>query len=156
MSGYNIRLTLYGLLNNIDPGLLIKSLDGQVTYPGIGTFTLNDFYDPTYRPVVVLPQSPETIDIQFLLYSRNSPTNEEILKNGDNDSIFVSRFDGRKPTKILISAYFDNPDFNKWTQKMRDQFLSLYDCNVIIVDWRGGNLNNYIQVFCHAKLFKCI
>ena len=141
-----MELTVRSLLNNIDPGLLIESLDGRVTYPDIGTFTLLDFYHPIYRPVVVLPQSPDTIDIQFSLYTRNNRRVAQSLIVGDNTTIKESNFVGTNPTKFIVHGYLDNPDFSKWMGKMKDLFLKTYDCNVIIVDWRGGNLNDYPQV----------
>jgi hypothetical protein len=141
-----IGLTVHSLLNNIDPGLLVQSLTGRVTYPDIGTFTIWDFYDPIYRPVVVLPQSPETINTLFSLYTQTNPTAAQPLRVGENTTITVSNFVGTNPTKFIVHGYIDNPDFSQWMEELKDLFLKTYDCNVIIVDWRGGNLNDYIQV----------
>ena len=139
-------MTIWNGLNNVDPRLIAATLSGQVTYPGIGTFTVADFWDPINRPVVMLPQCPETINTLFALYTRTNPNNGQPLRWNDTTSITASNFDGTKPTKFIVPGFIDDPNYSNWQESIRDKFLNASDSNVIIVSWSGGNFNDYIQV----------
>ncbi|XP_054165873.1 pancreatic lipase-related protein 2-like [Oppia nitens] len=124
----------------------------EVTYPGIGHFTLKDFYDPIWRPLVLLPQSPEHINTKFLLHTRQNLKTAQVLKQGDLDAIKNSYFDGNKPTKFIIHGFLDNQLFGEWMRKMKDTFLESNDYNVFIVDWSGGNGLPYTQATANTKV----
>ena len=121
----------------------------EVDYPGIGHFTTHDFYDEVYRPVVVLPESPEHIKVRFMSYTRSNAKNEEYLNYNNHNSIKNSHFNGSNPTKFIVHGFVDSQDLGPYMKEMKDQFLAVYDDNVIIVDWSGGNGLPYAQVLKH-------
>lgn len=49
-----------------------------------------------------------------------------------------SGFDGNKRTVIIISGFMTNDDV-PWMDRIKDLWLKLEDCNVIIVTWKDGN-----------------
>ena len=120
---------------------------GEVTYPGIGHFTTKDFWDPLYRPIVFLPQSPQKINTRFLLHTRKNLNSAQYLVVGDHQSMKSSFFDGKKPTKFIVHGFIDNQLFGEWMRHMKDEFLMADDYNVVLVDWSHGNFFPYGQVF---------
>jgi hypothetical protein len=137
------------IINIIDIFLcycLLLIVYSEVTYPDIGTFTSNDFYDEKIRPIVLLPQSPEHINTKFLLFTRQNQSNSQELKVHNLDTIKKSNFDSKVPTKFIIHGFLDNQLFGHWMVEMKDEFLKASPYNVIIVDWSGGNGLPYGQV----------
>ncbi|CAG2182438.1 unnamed protein product, partial [Oppiella nova] len=111
----------------------------EVDYPGIGHFTTNDFYDPKYRPIVFLPQSPDHIKTKFLLHTRKNQRDAQVITQGDKQAIKNSNFNGKNPTKFIVHGFLDNQLFGDWMRQMKDEFLFAGDYNVFLVDWAGGN-----------------
>ncbi|XP_054152598.1 pancreatic triacylglycerol lipase-like [Oppia nitens] len=124
----------------------------EVTYPGIGHFTLLDFWDPLHRPVVLLPQSPDHIATKFLLYTRQNQDSPQTIKQGDQQAIKSSHFDGKKQTKFIIHGFFDNQIVGQWMRDLKTEFLKSSDCNVFLVDWSGGNGMPYVQATANTKV----
>ena len=125
---------------------------GEITYPRIGHFTTNDFKDPTIRPVVFLPQSPEHIKTRFLLYTRKNLKDEQHINYDDHESIKKSNFDGTKQTKFIVHGFLDNPSLGPYMKDMKDEFLAVGDYNVVIVDWSGGNGLPYTQATANTRV----
>ena len=131
----------------------ISSVFGKsVTYPGYGTWSTEDFSEIKNTLVAcplkddALPQSPEHIDPEFLLYTRENPDEPQKLHYNNSEEIQSSRFDGKKMTRVLVHGFMDNQDFGKiWMEKFRHTILENEDSNVISVDWHKGNFFPYFQ-----------
>lgn len=123
----------------------------SVTYPGFGTFTIHDFYHILYRPIVLLPNSPEDIDPDFLLFTRDSDNSERLSYN-DSSALLSSDFDEARNTKIIVPGFNNNIDNAKYLTKMKNEFLKYEDLNVIIVDWRKGNGLPYSQAVANVRI----
>ncbi|XP_054152605.1 pancreatic triacylglycerol lipase-like [Oppia nitens] len=124
----------------------------EVTYPGIGHFTVYDFRDPVYRKNVLLPQSPHQIDTQFLLYTLANQWYPTFIRLGDRKSVRGSRFVAKKPTKFIIHGFVDNIILGQWMHQLKDQLLKQEDCNVFLVDWKGGNGWPYEQAVANTRV----
>lgn len=85
----------------------LVAADPSVTYPGIGTFHRNDFFDPIHRPINFLPQSPEQISPNFLLFTRKNTADAQSLHYGQVDSVRKSFFNASLPTKIIVHGFLD-------------------------------------------------
>lgn len=123
----------------------------EVTYPDFGTFTDQDFYDYDYRPYVMLPQSPEALDPQFRLYTRENLKQYQILKYNNHEALAKSNFRPSRRTKLIIHGFLSNSEYD-WIETIKETYLHSEDCNVIKVDWRNGNGMPYEQAVANARI----
>ncbi|XP_012239344.1 LOW QUALITY PROTEIN: pancreatic triacylglycerol lipase-like [Bombus impatiens] len=72
--------------------------------------------------------------INFTLYTRENPTDGEILKLNDVESIRNSHWNATKQTIIVTHGWTHSGEAPVCTT-IRDGFLKVRDCNVIILDW---------------------
>ncbi|KPM04406.1 pancreatic triacylglycerol lipase-like protein [Sarcoptes scabiei] len=128
----------------------------NVTYPEIGTFFLQDFFHPIVRPLDLLPNSPDSIEPTFMLYTRNNPSESDIFyynpNNILNDHFNPGRFQPNLLTKIIVHGYIDNTMLAQWMHELKDQFLNQASYNVIVVDWQKGNLPPYTQAAANSRI----
>ncbi|KAL4716582.1 hypothetical protein ACJJTC_010246 [Scirpophaga incertulas] len=71
---------------------------------------------------------------QYWLYTRQNPGNPQLLVNGDIRSVQNSNYRAQRPIKVLIHGWNSNLNSDSNTM-VRDAFLAVQDCNVIVVDW---------------------
>ena len=107
----------------------------NITYPGIGTFTSKDFKHPIYRPIVLLPESPEEIGPLFLLHTRRNRYEPVKFAYDEDSPQFPVFFDPKKPTWILMHG-FNHHSLKPWMNIFKDTLLDLDDFNVFIVESR--------------------
>nr|XP_027197649.1 pancreatic triacylglycerol lipase-like [Dermatophagoides pteronyssinus] len=150
MIGKKLIFALF--LNAILYCLPVCDAHKSVTYPGIGTFTDNDFYDIKWRPFVALPESPERIDPNYVLYNRKIQYNPQTLSFNNTDMIRMSHFDPKLETKILVHGFIDGPLINCWMYPMKDKILVTHDVNVILVDWSKSDFFPYTQATANARI----
>ncbi|XP_054152599.1 pancreatic triacylglycerol lipase-like, partial [Oppia nitens] len=129
----------------------------QVSYPGIGLFTHNDYWHKLYRPIVMLPFSPKRINTLFNLYSRKNPDNGLLVKQGSVPSILSNCTSdtngvGDKPVKFIVHGLLENKYLSKWMIQLKDALLSYEDCYVFIVDWSDGNSLPYEQALSNTRV----
>src|SRR5699024_9430755 len=130
---------------------------GSVTYPGIGTFYSSDFYHPIYRPFgfLYLPASPTEIMPDFYLYTRANPQLREQLRWNNTEDIRKSKyFNASLPTKFIVHGFMENHKFlhTKWKNQIKNRLLDYAPFNVILVDWRKGNVFPYTQAACNTRV----
>ncbi|XP_022250239.1 pancreatic lipase-related protein 2-like isoform X2 [Limulus polyphemus] len=119
----------------------------------LGCFeTGGDFFHPIFRPLNVLPDDREVINVRFYLYTRKSPKDYEELSNSDESKVRKSNFDPTHKTKFIVHGWIDNQLFGYWMRDMKDEFLLHDDYNVIIVDWSGGNGLPYTQATSNTRV----
>ncbi|XP_027197651.2 pancreatic triacylglycerol lipase-like [Dermatophagoides pteronyssinus] len=134
--------------------ILILGCDSNlttVTYPGIGTFSLTDFYHPIYRPIVLLPNSPEDMNATFCLYTPNNVDDFDELDWNNTDHYESTRFDANLDTKIIIHGWRGDSQ-EAWLSKLKDTLLKAKDLNVIIVGWPGGAKTPYTQAVSNTRV----
>jgi hypothetical protein len=107
---------------------LTKSHDNtSVCYPIVGCFDNNAPYD---NAALELPQSPETIDTQFLLFTQEKPSTPEFLSYiNDDQSIENSKVNPSRWLRIIIHGFINNRD-SDWIQPLRDELLKLGDVSI--------------------------
>ncbi|XP_022117415.2 pancreatic triacylglycerol lipase isoform X1 [Pieris rapae] len=72
---------------------------------------------------------------QYWLYTRRNPTNHQVLKVNDDNSIRNSNYNGNLPTKVVVHGW-NSKGSSSMNPMIRDAFLRVGDYNVIVVDWR--------------------
>ncbi|KAG1657254.1 Pancreatic triacylglycerol lipase [Nymphon striatum] len=124
--------------------------DLTVCYKGLGCFsTGGDFYNPTERPINLLPFSPKVINTSFILHTRSHGA--EYLKFNDTRGIFNSNFDANKKTKFIIHGFLDN-GLLPWVKRLAKEFLTYGDYNVIAVNWAGGSGPTYTEATANTRV----
>ncbi|CAG9796750.1 unnamed protein product [Diatraea saccharalis] len=79
---------------------------------------------------------------QYWLFTRQNPTSRQELVNGNINSIRNSNYRGNRPTKVIVHGWNSN-GYSNINPMIRDAFLAVEDCNVIVVDWRALANSNY-------------
>ena len=73
---------------------------------------------------MIVPRQPSTDvnEVEFLLWTPENPSSEQILVLDDAPSVESSSFNANRPTKILVHGYTDNGR-SHWIKDMRDEFF---------------------------------
>lgn len=95
---------------------------------------------------IILPDSPEKVNTHFFLYTRNNPTEPQLISA--NNLFFL---DITKPIKVIIHGFIDEAK-NKWVSAMAKELLLSEDLYVIAVDWSGGNRFPYSQAVANTVI----
>ncbi|XP_017487267.1 PREDICTED: inactive pancreatic lipase-related protein 1-like [Rhagoletis zephyria] len=112
-----------------------SSIHKSVDYPGIGFFDTDGLLD-------YLPEDPFKMEPSFYLYTRENPTEAEVLLWNNTESVESSRYySNGRPTKVIIHGYVETPASRPWIGDMKDKFLEAFDLNVIIIDWSKNRAN---------------
>ena len=127
-----------------------------VCYGDLGCFSrTGHFGDPRHRPISVVPQSPEIINTNFLLYTRQNPYEPQIL-NKSVASIVHSNLNIHRPTKILVAGFLFSNVMGKYQQKsfqlLIRSYLNAGDYNVILCDWGEGASTWYFQASANSRV----
>lgn len=126
---------------------LIRAVS-KVCYDGYGCFSNAPPFTSSRRPLSLLPQSPGKIGTKFHLYTRANKLNQDVVTPAN---LAASRFQPKKPTKIIIHGFFGKLN-NDWIRNIRDQYLKYYDVNVIVVEWTKGAGLPYTQATANTRL----
>lgn len=105
-----------------------------------------------YRPLSLLPDDRHLVNTTFMLFTRSNPVVQEYLHVSEEHLSGNTVFQPRKPTKIIVHGFMDNILVGNWLFEMKDRFLDTMDCNVIVVDWRGGNVLPYSQATANCRV----
>ncbi|GAB1606434.1 pancreatic triacylglycerol lipase-like, partial [Argonauta hians] len=119
-------------------------------YGKLGCFSTDGFFS-IWRPINLLPESRETINTQFRLFTRQNPKVDTLIRADYPLTLSVSHFNGSKPTKFLVHG-FTQDGFIPWIVKMKDELLKYDDFNVFIVDWGSGSKPPYTQATGNTRL----
>ncbi|XP_064487806.1 pancreatic triacylglycerol lipase-like [Ornithodoros turicata] len=121
--------------------------------PDLGCFRNGgNWFHLLYRPVSALPDDRDVVNTTFLLYTRDNPSIHEYLVPSSHYDLLNTQFNPRRPTKLVVHGYMDNIVIGKWLFDMRDKILQAEDANVIIVDWKGGNLLPYPRATANTRV----
>lgn len=121
--------------------------------PDLGCFRSGGhWFHLLYRPVSLLPDDRHLVNTTFLLFTRSNPVVQEYLQTDVDHLQRSTVFRPRKPTKIIVHGFMDNILVGNWLFEMKDRFLDTMDCNVIVVDWRGGNVLPYSQATANGRV----
>nr|KAG5703235.1 hypothetical protein BaRGS_034146 [Batillaria attramentaria] len=76
----------------------------------------------------------------------------KVLSYKNDTPVSNTTFDASRKTKVIVHG-FSNSGFEGWVQRMKDAFLQIEDCNVIVVGWENGaKLPYYDQAVANTRL----
>jgi len=97
------------------------------------------------------PECPDDIGVVFMLYNPKTTSSGTIIKAGAS-SVSNSPFDPSLPTRVVAHGFTDFGGA-PWMLLMKDEFLDLEPCNVILVDWqRAARGPNYPQAVANTRV----
>lgn len=122
-------------------------------YGNLGCFSTDAPFTSPERPVAVAPEDPDKIKTQFLLYTREGKTSDQILDARHPETVkSVWSLFKKRQTQILIHGFMDSPTLTSLWGGLKNELLKHGDYNVIIVDWSSGNLFPYDQACANARV----
>uniref|UniRef100_A0A8B9L0W5 Triacylglycerol lipase n=1 Tax=Astyanax mexicanus TaxID=7994 RepID=A0A8B9L0W5_ASTMX len=128
---------------------LVSTLAGaaygaEVCYGSLGCFSDDYPWSGSFeRPIARLPWSPSSINTRFLLFTRDNPSNYQVI-SASQSSISGSKYQSYRKTRFVIHGYIDKGDEN-WLLDMCKTMLTVEDVNCICVDWKTGGRTLYTQ-----------
>uniref|UniRef100_A0A4X2MDI7 Triacylglycerol lipase n=1 Tax=Vombatus ursinus TaxID=29139 RepID=A0A4X2MDI7_VOMUR len=118
-------------------------LGKEVCYVDLGCFVDDDPWGGTLiRPLKVLPWSPETINIHFLLYTNENPNYFQMLQPSEPSTIEYSNFKTDRKTRFVIHGYIDK---EKTVGRQTCNMFQVEQLNCICGDWKEGSQTTYTQ-----------
>ncbi|CAG9796747.1 unnamed protein product [Diatraea saccharalis] len=100
---------------------------------GKGVPHLVDLHEPADQNLI---NSRNGANNQYWLYTRQNPTNHQILVNGNIQSIWNSNYVASRPLKVIVHGWNSNA-LSDLNPAITSAYLAVQDCNVIVVDWRA-------------------
>ncbi|KAH3782803.1 pancreatic triacylglycerol lipase-like [Dreissena polymorpha] len=124
-----------------------------VCYDDLGCFSTGGAFTSLFRPLNLNPQSPNSINPRFLLFTRENPAtgSQQFLRYNDYNGLEMSHFKGSRPTKVICHGFLEN-GFVDWMNEMKDELLKNGDYNVVLVDWGGGSGIPYTQATANTRV----
>ncbi|XP_045779131.1 pancreatic triacylglycerol lipase-like [Maniola jurtina] len=98
---------------------------------GDGTLHLVDLHAPVDEEYL---NTRNGANNAYWLFTRQNPTNRDILVNGNANSIRNSNYRGNRPTKVIVHGW-SSSGTSSLNPMITSQFLHAGDFNVIVVDW---------------------
>ncbi|XP_033617289.1 pancreatic lipase-related protein 2 [Fukomys damarensis] len=126
--------------------LLLATIRGkEVCYTHLGCFSNEKPWAGTLlRPVKIFPESPESINTRFLLYTNENQNNYQLINATDPATIKASNFNLDRRTRFIIHGFLENGEKSWMTDSCRRMF-QVEKVNCVCVDWQGGSRTIYGQ-----------
>jgi len=125
-----------------------KRDEEMVCYKDLGCFRDDGAFDY----LDVLPSPPEEINTTYLLFTRDNPSDAQVLLPANGTALALSHFDAAKPSKVIVHG-FGSSCARVWVREMRVALLTMVDCNLICVDWeQGATTPNYMRAASNTRL----
>ncbi|XP_056388248.1 pancreatic lipase-related protein 2-like [Hyla sarda] len=120
-------------------------------YENLGCFS-NDYpYKSVTRPVSIFPQSPESINTQFFLFTQQNTDQYQVVSAKNLSSIEQSNFDGSRNSVFIVHGYSDSGS-EPWPMEMSQTIVRRENVNCFNVDWSGGSSANYFQAMNNVQV----
>ncbi|XP_040572497.1 inactive pancreatic lipase-related protein 1 isoform X2 [Lepeophtheirus salmonis] len=87
------------------------------------------------------PVSPDEIDLQIKLYTRQNRDKPNIFMYNDISNLNISNFNESRNTKMIVHGFGGSCD-KPWVRLMKDAFLNK-ELNVFCADWSKGAIHPY-------------
>lgn len=120
-------------------------------YDDIGCVTNDPPYQSLTRPVSIFPQSPESINTQFFLFTVKNTEQYQVVSAKNRSTLYESNFHGNRSTVIITHGYTEKGN-DPWPVKMCQTILQVEDVNCICVDWSGGSSAIYFQAINNVQV----
>lgn len=128
-----------------------KETNARKCYGMYGCFELSPPWTSEHRPVSLFPNELNEIEPNYFLYTRKNRQNPTRIDVNDFDYVPNLNIDVNKPIFIITHGYMEGGSID-WIYNMGQEFLTIEDCNVIVVDWHGGSSPPYTQAVANTRL----
>ncbi|KAL0901743.1 hypothetical protein ABMA27_006921 [Loxostege sticticalis] len=98
-----------------------------------GTPLLVDLEEPVHESALSARNGAHN---QYWLFTRQNPTNRQVLTNNNANSVRNSNYRGNRGLVVIVHGWRNNGNTHM-NPLIRDAFLAVADVNVIVVDWSG-------------------
>ncbi|GBM18642.1 Pancreatic lipase-related protein 2 [Araneus ventricosus] len=120
----------------------------SVCYDELGCFDKKG----TFKHLKQLPEPPETVNTQFLLYTKKNPTVPQFLDYKKPETIINSNIDPKMPLKVLTHG-FGGTNNMTWLWELKNALVEMEGVNVIIIDWSlGARAPYYVTAVVNSEL----
>uniref|UniRef100_A0A672TFY6 Triacylglycerol lipase n=1 Tax=Strigops habroptila TaxID=2489341 RepID=A0A672TFY6_STRHB len=127
-------------------------LGRQVCYRRLGCFTDKPPWSGIPgRELAGLPSSPEYVNTNFLLYTRDNIMKYQKISATSPSTIKASNFRTHRKTRFLIHGHLAGADL-PWISKMCRFMFHTEDVNCILTDWRGGSNGLYTEAVNNVRI----
>ncbi|XP_069835802.1 pancreatic triacylglycerol lipase-like [Dendropsophus ebraccatus] len=120
-------------------------------YDDIGCVSNDPPYWSLTRSVSIFPQSPEEINTQFFLFTRNNIDQYQVVSARDLSTIQNSSLDCSRKSVFIIHGFTDRGD-SPWMVDMCRTLLQVENVNCLCVDWSGGSSAIYLQAMNNIQV----
>ncbi|XP_050832444.1 pancreatic lipase-related protein 2-like isoform X4 [Serinus canaria] len=103
------------------------------------------------RQLAGLPSSPDAVNTNFLLYTRDNMVKYQKISATNPSTIKASNFRADRKTRFIIHGHLAGADLPWITSICRFMFHS-EDVNCILTDWRGGSSGLYTDAVNNVRI----
>uniref|UniRef100_A0A8C3UBV8 Triacylglycerol lipase n=1 Tax=Catharus ustulatus TaxID=91951 RepID=A0A8C3UBV8_CATUS len=103
------------------------------------------------RQLAGLPSSPDAVNTNFLLYTRDNRLKYQKISATNPSTIKASNFRAHRKTRFIIHGHLAGADLPWITNMCRFMFHS-EDVNCILTDWRGGSSGLYTDAVNNVRI----
>ncbi|XP_009474375.1 PREDICTED: pancreatic lipase-related protein 2-like [Nipponia nippon] len=124
----------------------------EVCYKRLGCFTDSPPWSGIPgRQLAGLPSSPEAVNTNFLLYTRDNIMKYQKISATNPSTIKASNFRTHRKTRFIIHGHLAGADLPWITNICRSMFHT-EDVNCILTDWRGGSSGLYTDAVNNVRI----
>ncbi|GIY63323.1 pancreatic lipase-related protein 2 [Caerostris darwini] len=106
----------------------------------------------TFKHLKQLPEPPETVNTQFLLYTRKNPHDPQIIDYKKPETVLESNIDPKLPLKFITHGFGGRNNLT-WIWEMKNALLKMHDVNIIVIDWSlGARVPYYVAAAVNSEL----
>ncbi|XP_074448398.1 pancreatic lipase-related protein 2-like [Larus michahellis] len=132
--------------------LLHAARGREVCYKRLGCFSDSPPWSGIPgRQLAGLPSSPEDVNTNFLLYTRDNIMKYQKISATNPSTIKASNFRPHRKTRFLIHGHLVGADLLWITNICRFMFHT-EDVNCILTDWRGGSSGLYTEAVNNVRI----
>lgn len=92
------------------------------------------------------------INTRFELFTATTPREGYILDAEDEKSLLSSPLNPNTTTRFIVHGFIDNRYYTSWQDNLKDELLLGNKGNVILVDWRCGNIYSYFRAATNTRV----
>ncbi|XP_043407899.1 pancreatic lipase-related protein 3 [Chelonia mydas] len=137
------------LMNN---KILLSECGEKVCYPRLGCFSDKPpWAGIPGRFLGGLPDSPESMNISFTLYTKETRNNSQVISAIHPSTIKDSHFCSHRKTRFIVHGFMSTGK-RGWVVKMCLLLVEVEDVNCIAVDWAEGAKGLYISAVNNIRV----
>ncbi|XP_030309094.1 pancreatic lipase-related protein 2 [Calypte anna] len=132
--------------------LLGSATGKEVCYERLGCFTDTPPWSGIPgRELTGLPSSPEAVNTNFFLYTRDNIVKYQKISATNPSTIKASNFRAHRKTRFIIHGHLAGADL-PWITSMCKLMLPTEDVNCILTDWTGGSSGLYTEAVNNVRV----